>query len=325
MKKIFITGESGVIPMAIQKLAKDFDCYIVNNQFVDQYNLDALKHHNAFKIRKPEIDFTDLEVLECAIQMSQPDIIIHSGAFVGTDYCFNSKEDSIKSNVYGTQNVVDLCNKYKIKLIYFSTTAIFDVNDYRKNRHITEGTKINPQTLYGITKYAGEQIVDKLCETDKIIVRPVFGFGNYPDDLHSAITKLIYSMHNKEKNKLDILLDINIMKNYYRVENLATIVLQLIQKDIWNEKVNIGENWDERKDWHYIISTIRHNSKDCVNYNLQNINFINQRDYLHWHNIDNIWMRSLIGGVQNEISFDDGIRMTIESVKNNLNVKPYWI
>ena len=82
MKKIFITGESGVIPMAIQKLAKDFDCEIVNNQFEDKYDLNALKHYQAFKIRKPEIDFTNKKNLEIAIQCLQPDIIIHSGAYL---------------------------------------------------------------------------------------------------------------------------------------------------------------------------------------------------------------------------------------------------
>ena len=300
MKKIFITGESGVIPKAIQALAKDFDCEIVNEWENDKHNLNAIKTHQSFKIRKPEVDFTDIDVLETAIQMTQPDIIIHSGAFVGTDYCINSKEDAIKANVFGTQNVVDICNKYKIKLCYLSTTAIFDVTDYSRDKYIIEETKINPSTLYGIAKYAGEQIVDKLCETDSLIVRPVFGFGDYPDDLHSALTKLIYSVY--AKSHLDILLNQAIKKNYYRVENLANIILQLIFKECWNEKVNIGESWEERRDWFNIIGTLKM-IDESLKFN--NINFIKEKDYLHYHNINNNKMSQMICNVKNEKSFED--------------------
>jgi len=302
MKKIFITGEDGAIALAIKKLATDFDIKIVNNE------VEYLATYNNNK----EIDFVFNPLnFKLAIKQVQPDIIIHAGAYVGTDYCLNADYEAIRTNVHGTQKVVDMCHEFNIKLIYLSTTAIFDPKDYSQDKQITEKTNINPQTLYGITKYAGELIVKNLCKNDKLILRPVFGFGDYPNDLHSALTKLCYHIIKKPINELKILLDKDIAKNYYRVENIASIILQLIQKEIWNESINIGENWTKRKDWYNILGTI-HN---YISPNLDNVMFYPDLDYLGWHNIDNKKMLNLIGKVKNEISFDKGLEMTINSIK----------
>lgn len=324
MTKVFITGESGVIPQAIAALAKTFDIEIVNSQ-LNETAVDHLKTYQAFKIRKAEIDFTNKENLEKAIEITKPEIIIHSGAFVGTDYCLSSQEEAVKANVTGTQNVVDVCNKYNISLIYFSTTAIFDPKEYGRFKPITEKTPIDPQTLYGITKYAGELIVKNLCKTDKMIVRPVFGFGDYPHDLHSALTKLCYTIFGDQENKLTILLDEHIGKNYYRVENIAYCILRLINHSCWNLEVNVGEHFSQRLNWHEICYKLCEYNIELFKRKIENVTFVKKSDYLQWHNIDNERLISLIGDDIHKISFDDGLRRTIKSVIENKNTIPYWI
>lgn len=314
MKKIFITGEEGSIAKTMAKLANNFDCQVMRAD-------NELKTFQNFKARDFELDFTNPINLEKAIIAMQPDVIVHAGAYVNSDFCLHAKNDAVKTNVYGTQNIVDMCNKYGIKLIYLSTTAIFDIKDYSRDKCITEETIISPHTLYGITKYAGELIVSNTCQTDNTILRPVFGFGDFPDDINSAITKFVYHSYNNIESKLHILLDKNIAKSYYRVENIASIILQFIQDDIWNEKVNIGEYWIERKDWRLLSNIIE--SYMPENFNTQNIIFYPHTDYLGWHNISNVKMLNLIGKVKNEISFNDGLKMLIESVKHS-NALPYW-
>ena len=55
--KIFVTGESGVIPMALQKICLNNNIDIINSQFNDKYKLKQYKHHQSFKIRELELDF----------------------------------------------------------------------------------------------------------------------------------------------------------------------------------------------------------------------------------------------------------------------------
>lgn len=328
-KGIFISGESGVIPLALQKiLSSHEDYYVVNDQKIDPFGIKGLKKHQSFSIREKELDFTDRDLLfsdDLKEMWENTSIIIHSGAFVGTDYCAHRPQDAIKVNVEGTFNLVEIAKKYDIKFIYFSTTAIFDPSDYNSFKPITEQTKIKPQTLYGITKYAGEQIVDRLFdEYRSMVIRPVFGFSNYPDDLHSALTKYIYVMtqniHFDGDLTLDILLDPKIGKNYTRVENIAQAVIQLIENDAWGYKINVGDAWEVRKDWFEMKKIIFGNTAKE-----KGINFIPSADYLHYHNIDNSLMLNIIGEIKNYITFEQGVQDVYKSVIENLGVKPYWI
>lgn len=314
---IFITGESGTIPQQLIYQAKKSG-HIIVNELID----DSLKIHQSFKIRKPELDFTNRKLLFSLSKFwEQTDVIIHSGAFVGTDYCDANPEETILTNVQGTKNIVDICNMYGIKMIYYSTTAIFDTQDYSREKLITEQTKKNPQTLYGITKYAGEMIVEKECKQDFSIVRPVFGFGDFPDDLHSALTKLIYNYYNG--CKLNILLDKSIQKTYTRVENIACMTLNLIKKNKWNEDYNIGDKYENSHNWFEYMIMIE-NKFEKLGFDVtESASWFAEKDYLHWHQIstikaerDDVW--------ECPISLSDGLDMTIKSVISS-NIKPYWI
>ena len=344
-KRIFITGESGTIPTAIQWQARYYDqnFEVMNCQLDDKHNLKPLKTHQSFSIREPEINFLDRDLLFKEITPTfwkEVDVIIHSGAFVGTDFCQLDPQGTIQTNIEGTKNVVDLCNKYDIDLVYFSTTAIFDPKDYSMNRVMTEQTKIDPQTLYGITKYTGEQIVQKLCKTKKMIIRPVFGFGDYPDDLHSALTKIIYALYYNyyvEPTKIDILLDKQITKSYIRVENIAKIVLGLIKYDTWFETFNVGESYHNSLNWFELFKKIKFQySKfiddekflNSISDENKSIKFFPNEDYLHYHNMCDVKLRTTklsTDMIDDYIDIDEGIFKTCKSVINNINKKPYWI
>ena len=346
-KKIFITGESGTIPLAMQRMALNSSYLdICNCQFSDFYDLKSLKKHQSFSVREPEIDFLDRELLFSTLSdfWESVDVIVHSGAYVGTDYCLARPQDAIRANVEGTNNIVELCNKFRIKLVYFSTTAIFDPADYSEDKPITENTRINPQTLYGITKYCGEQIVDRLCKTDKMIIRPVFGFSDYPDDLHSALTKVMYVIYHNYKNRdissnqveLDVLLDTRIKKSYVRAENIAASVLNLVDQEEWNEDFNIGEPFYKSLDWYELYQkisdaflSIDSSMKDCDIFIGDNrINWYKKQDYLHYHNICDAKLRSRKADLEyldKYLSIDEGIYKTGLSIVKNFLSRPYWI
>jgi dTDP-4-dehydrorhamnose reductase len=343
MKKILITGESGTIPMQMQHNAHLYGLEVVNSQLIEN-SLTKHKKHQSFKVRKPELDFLDPKALE-TIPWNTLGAVIHSGAFVGTDFCSSDPNAAIRTNVEGTHNIVQYCNKYDIPLVYLSTTAILDPSCYDMNKPMSEGTPINPQTLYGITKYAGELLVKNVCKTDRIVVRPVFGFGNYPDDLHSALTKLIYVMYKNftqhTDHKLTILLDPTIPKSYTRVENIATCILSFVEgncnylKD-WCPVYNIGESYKIAKNWYQMFAIISHyfaqkgicNQTDFNKQVNEWIIFDREKDYLHYHNIDDSKIEDAglsFNKFDNYIPLDIGIEKTINSVIENIEMEPYWL
>jgi len=346
MKTLFITGESGTIPMAMQRIvAKGSTFKVINSQLETNF-LTHQKSHRSFQVRKHELDFLEREyLLNYKDLWEQVDLIIHSGAFVGTDYCSSDPALAIRTNVEGTQNIVDICNKFEIPLIYMSTTAILDPMYYDADTPMTEETPINPQTLYGITKYAGEIIVRNTCKTNKIVVRPVFGFGNYPDDLHSALTKVIYVLYrniNGKDTNLTVLLDKLIPKSYTRVENIANCILTMANlltahfKPYEYPLFNIGENYIKAKDWIQLINIIANSfesrslcyKNDLIDVFNRKIEFVPEKDYLHAHNMDDQRLQKGLldfDSQKNYISIVQGIDMTLDSVIKNSDQEPYWL
>ena len=70
------------------------------------------------------------------------DAVIHLAAVVGIAPCRDNVSEAIRTNVQGTQTIVELAEKNKIPVIFASTYAA-----------------INPQTVYGQTKLLGEALV----------------------------------------------------------------------------------------------------------------------------------------------------------------------
>src|SRR6056300_650901 len=59
---------------------------------------------------------------------------------------------SINLNIIGTSNLVKVCNKFKIKIIYFSTSYVYEglVGNYK------ETDPVKPFNNYGLSKLGGE-------------------------------------------------------------------------------------------------------------------------------------------------------------------------
>jgi dTDP-4-dehydrorhamnose reductase len=347
---IFVTGESGTIPLQIQRLAKNYKIKVINTQLEDNF-LTPQKTHQSFKVRKPELDFLNRDLfLEYESLWEKVDLIVHSGAFVGTDFCTSNPSLAIQTNVEGTYNIVATCNKYDIPLIYLSTTAILDPNKYDIESPMKETTPINPQTIYGISKYAGELIVKNVCKTKRFVLRPVFGFGDYPEDLHSALTKVIYVIFRNVigiPTTLTVLLNKSIPKSYTRVENIATCILQFINNfndPVFDQPItspsyhtfNVGENYKNAKNWHQILEIISNEFErkgistrhDVIKIFHDQIEFQHDKDYLHFHNMDDSRLR-LIGldfeSQDDYVAIEKGISMVIDSVIKNIDQEPYWL
>ena len=313
----FITGPEGTIAKALKKEIVKRGGQVVNDDIPEQ-----LKTHRSYEVRKAEEDITSRNTLEkLSPYFEKTDVIIHAAASVGTDFCDAKPEETILSNVNGTRNIVEVANRFHIPMIYFSTTAIFDPTDYGISKMITENTRKRPQTLYGITKYTGEMITEQECKFDRTIVRPVFGFSDFPDDLHSALTKMIY--HFTNPCDIEILLNKSIHKTYTRVENIAAMTLNIVEKGKWNNDFNIGVRYTDSKDWfeyEELIKTIyRHKGIENIN---NTIKWLPEKDYLHWHQIETVKIERE-GIYEIPVPLEVGVERTIMSVLQS-SVKPYW-
>ncbi len=144
---ILVIGGSGVIGFQIVK------------KFVESKNsVQYTYNKNKLNIGiEHKLDIGNKEEVIDLISKINPDIVIHTAALTNVDLCETDKELANLINVIGTENVVIGCKKNNSKIVYISTSFVFN----GEKDTYCEDDKICPSTYYGLTKSKGEEIVKK--------------------------------------------------------------------------------------------------------------------------------------------------------------------
>jgi len=133
--KILVTGGSGRFAQILKK----------ENKFL---NLKFLS--------KKDFNILNLKSIEKCLVKYKPKILIHTaGLSRPMEQHEKNISNSIDLNIIGTANVVKMCKKYNIKIIYFSTNYVYDCI----KGNFKETDPIKPINNYGLSKMGGEASV----------------------------------------------------------------------------------------------------------------------------------------------------------------------
>ena len=134
-KKIIVTGGNGRFAQVLKK---------ENNKL------------NIFFPSKKIFNILDIGLMKKYIQKIKPKYIIHcAGLSRPMDLHVKDISKSINLNIIGTANVVNLCNEFDIKLIYFSTGYVYE----GKKGNYREKDPVLPINNYAWSKLGGESSV----------------------------------------------------------------------------------------------------------------------------------------------------------------------
>jgi len=134
------------------------------------------KDHQLVLTDFDNMDITDIDIVKKVVEKEKPDYIIHAAAYTAVDKAEENVELCRKINAIGAKNVATVAKEYDIKLIYISTDYVFDG---KKNTPYSESDEPKPISVYGLTKYEGEEFIRKIC--DKYYIIRVAGlFGELP-------------------------------------------------------------------------------------------------------------------------------------------------
>ena len=84
-------------------------------------------------------------------------VIIHLAAKSALQETISNPVDCISNNISGTVNIINLCIKNKIKLIFASTCAVYPINSNKKSKEIDHGSY---ETPYAISKISCENLIN---------------------------------------------------------------------------------------------------------------------------------------------------------------------
>ena len=187
---IVITGVCGFIGFSVARnLLKKKNIKVIGIDNINNYystklkkdRLKILKRSKNFIFFKKDIEkentFKDLISLKI-------DFFLHFAAQAGVRYSIKYPRKYLNSNIIGFFNVIDFCNKNKIKkLIYASSSSVYGEN---KIFPLKEKFNINPINFYGYSKKNNEEtaeIYSKLYNVRSIGLRffTIYGEWGRPD------------------------------------------------------------------------------------------------------------------------------------------------
>ena len=133
----------------------------------------------------PEADITDYVSISRAVRRLKPDAVIHCAAKTAVDLCETEQISAYNLNAYGSANVAKACFENDVKLIAISTDYVFSGVNTRPWREDDLATGGN--TVYGKSKFLGEQLILGLCPTALICrLAWLYGTGG-PSFLHTIL------------------------------------------------------------------------------------------------------------------------------------------
>tara|TARA_Y200000002_G_scaffold373214_1_gene371989 strand:- start:42 stop:746 length:705 start_codon:yes stop_codon:yes gene_type:complete len=183
MKKIIFTGGSG-------KFGKIFKKFNLNKK-------------NIYYPSSITFDITNPKKMEKFIKKIKPKFIIHAAAISRPmDLHEKNIQKSISINIIGTSNIVNLCQKYRIKLIYFSTNYVYP----SKKGNYKEHHPLLPFNNYAWSKLGGEcatqmlknSLILRICMTQKPFLYNS-AYTNLKTNFmfHEDLAKVFFKLINK--------------------------------------------------------------------------------------------------------------------------------
>lgn len=133
----------------------------------------------------PEADITDENAIHSVVSSVMPDAVIHCAAMTAVDKCEEYQELAYRLNAYGSANVATACDKCGVRLIAISTDYVF--SGLSSAPYSEFDTPDGGKTVYGKSKFAGEELIRRLCP-DHLIARIswLYGFGG-PSFVHTML------------------------------------------------------------------------------------------------------------------------------------------
>ncbi|MDY8049374.1 dTDP-glucose 4,6-dehydratase [Paenibacillus polymyxa] len=254
--KLLVTGGAGFIGSNfVMYMLKQYPNYHIINVDALTYagNLENLKsieknpNHTFVKA-----DITDVHAIDRLMKQGI-DIVVNFAAESHVDRSILEPDVFVKTNVVGTQVLLEAAKKYKIsKFVQVSTDEVY--GSLGETGLFTEETPLQPNSPYSASKAGGDLLVRAYHETFGLPVNITRCSNNYGP--YQFPEKLIPLMISRALNgqKLPIYGDGMNIRDWLYVEDHCSAIDLVIHQGELGEVYNIGGN-NERTNIH-IVKTV---------------------------------------------------------------------
>ena len=244
--KILVTGGAGFIGSNfVHYMVNKYHDYMIVNLDALTYagNLETLKDVEDKKNYKfVKGDISDREFIFDLFENEKFDIVVNFAAESHVDRSLINPDIFVKTNVFGTQVLLDASKKYNLSRFHqVSTDEVYgDLPLDRKDLFFTEETPINPSSPYSASKASADFLVQAYHRTfglNTTISRCSNNYGPYhfPEKL---IPLMISRALNNET--LPVYGDGQNVRDWLHVEDHCSAIDLIIHKGKSGEVYNVG-------------------------------------------------------------------------------------
>ena len=135
---------------------------------------DRTRSHWLFLERR-SLDITDTNDWEAVLAHEQPDWVINAAAYTNVEAAEDHRDEAFRINADGAGLAARMCAEAGVKFIHLSTDYVFDG---RAQEPYTEDAPVNPLSVYGESKLAGDHAVHA-AHPEAIIIRLSWLYSPY--------------------------------------------------------------------------------------------------------------------------------------------------
>lgn len=197
---VLVTGSKGQLGLEISDLRSQFSQYHFFLTDVDELNI------------------TDFKAVENYVIEHEINVLVNCAAYTNVDGAEDAFEIANSINTIAVKNLGEITKKHHLKFIHISTDYVFDgtsENPYR------ETDIANPQSVYGVTKFKGEETLRMLQLENAVIIRTSWLYSVHGNNFVKTILKL-----SAEKEELNVVNDQIGSPTY--AKDLAFVILKII-------------------------------------------------------------------------------------------------
>ena len=325
---ILVTGGAGFIGSNfIKYMLSKYNYNIINLDLLtyagNLNNLDEIKHLDNYNFIKGDI--CDKALLEEIFENNNIDIVINFAAESHVDRSIDGPEVFLRTNILGTQALLDTAKKYwkkdfsnkysreykqGCKFIQVSTDEVY--GSLGKTGLFTEETPLCPNSPYSCSKASADMFVRAYHETYGLPINITRCSNNYGP--YQFPEKLIPLMINNAINdkKLPVYGDGMQVRDWLYVEDHCSAIDAVLHKGVYGETYNVGGN--NEKENIFIVNSIL----EALDKSENLISYVEDRlGHDRRYAIDNSKIMRELGWVP-KYTFEEGIKLTIDWYLDNL-------
>ncbi len=232
--RIVITGASGQLGSELKDL-------LLDNTQKECYFLD-----------RKQLPLDQIPIIQQILAMYEPDLIIHAGAYTAVD---KAEEDQVTAdlvNHVACEEIAQYCHLHGTRLIAISTDYVFDGSSASA---LTETAETAPINVYGQTKLAGEQAIQKWCP-DAIIIRTSWVYSTYGKNFVKTMCRLM-----DERDVVGVINDQIGSPTY--AKDLASAIVKIVDSSEWEGGIYHYSNEGEISWYDFAVAIRDFRSFDC--------------------------------------------------------------